>query len=389
MVHPFAFLPKLPPFARWGVLLAASGAFAAALQAAGLPAALLLGPMIAGILVETGGGAIRLARLPHQAAQAVIGCMIAGTLTPSIVGTFFQRWPLFVGVVFAVIAASTLLGFAISYWRIMPGTTAVWGLAPGAAPAMMLMAEGFGADARLVAFMQYLRVVMVAGAAPMIAQIWMHGHAVSARQTAWFPPLHWLPVAETIAIGLCGGVLAHAMRIPAGMLLVPMVLGIALHGSGLVAIELPPWLPAVSYAVLGWSIGLGFTRDILAHATRTLPQTVAAILALMTFCGGLAFILVKTVGVDPLTAYLATSPGGLNAVLIIAASAKVDLPFVMALQTVRFMVVLAIGPSTARLVASQVSPRPVAPAAAAMPPALPIAADDTLARAQEGEAELD
>ena len=40
----------------------------------------------------------------------------------------------------------------------LPGTTAVWGSSPGAATAMVLMAEAFGADARLVAFMQYLRV---------------------------------------------------------------------------------------------------------------------------------------------------------------------------------------------------------------------------------------
>jgi uncharacterized membrane protein AbrB (regulator of aidB expression) len=39
----------------------------------------------------------------------------------------------------------------------------------------------------------------------------------------------------------------------------------------------------------------------------------------MLICGGLAFFLVKTVGIDPLTAYLATSPGSMDSAAIIAA----------------------------------------------------------------------
>jgi uncharacterized membrane protein AbrB (regulator of aidB expression) len=52
-----------------------------------------------------------------------------------------------------------------------------------------------------------------------------------------------------------------------------------------------------------------------------------------------------------LTAYLATSPGGADSVAIIAASSNVDLPFVMAMQTARFMLVMLVGPALARAVA--------------------------------------
>jgi uncharacterized membrane protein AbrB (regulator of aidB expression) len=51
-----------------------------------------------------------------------------------------------------------------------------------------------------------------------------------------------------------------------------------------------------------------------------------------------------------LTAYLATSPGGMDSVAIIAAAAQ-HVAFVMALQSARFLVVLLVGPSVARLVA--------------------------------------
>ena len=44
-------LAKLPRAGQWAALLAVSAAIAALLEAAALPAALLLGPMVAGILV--------------------------------------------------------------------------------------------------------------------------------------------------------------------------------------------------------------------------------------------------------------------------------------------------------------------------------------------------
>ena len=59
----------------------------------------------------------------------------------------------------------------------------------------------------------------------------------------------------------------------------------------------------------------------------------------------------KSAGTDPLTAYLATSPGGADSVAITAASSNVDVPFVMAMQMTRFILVMLIGPTLVRTVA--------------------------------------
>jgi membrane AbrB-like protein len=149
-------------------------------------------------------------------------------------------------------------------------------------------------------------------------------------------------------------VVSRTTRLPAGGLLSAMAIGVAVHLAAPPLLELPPWFLAIGYALLGWNIGLRFTRPVLGAALRALPQTFASIAALMLFCAGVAALLVVALDVDPLTAYLATSPGGVDSVAIIAASTRVDVAFVMALQTVRFMMVLLLGPALSRFVARRI-----------------------------------
>ena len=89
-------------------------------------------------------------------------------------------------VVIAVIAASSTLGWLLTRWRVLPGTAAVWGSSPGAASAMMLMAAAYGADIRLVAFMQYLRVLLVALVATIVARLWTVSAAGPADRAPGF-----------------------------------------------------------------------------------------------------------------------------------------------------------------------------------------------------------
>jgi uncharacterized protein len=340
------------PLAQWTLLAAVSVPLAALLETMGLPAALLIGPMIAGILVGSNGGTIRAPRLPVFAAQTIVGCLVARAITGDIVLRFLKDWPLFLGVILCIVAASTALGWLLTRWQVLPGTTAVWGVAPGGASVMMLMAGAFGADARLVALMQYLRVVLVAAVASGVARQWLADPIASTvPSTPALPVLYWWHLAFTLMIAGLGGALGFGLKIPAGGLLVPMTLAAVLEGLGLVTITLPPWLLAIGYAFLGWSVGLGFTRDILLHASRVLPQILFSICAVIGICALFAFILVEAAGIDPMTAYLATCPGGVDSIAIIGASSHADLSFIMTLQTLRLLVVLLAGPALARFIA--------------------------------------
>jgi membrane AbrB-like protein len=352
---PPGHLTARAPATQWLFILVLSLLGAGALEAAALPAALLIGPMLAGIVAGINGATVRVPRLAFGAAQAIVGCLVAASISPGIFPTFAADWPLILGAVAATLIASSVLGWLISRWRILPGTTAVWGSSPGAATAMVLMAGAFGADQRLVAFMQYLRVIFVSMAAAILARLWVDTSGVEVPATVWFPAIDPKPFAATLLIALVGAGAGRLLKLPSPYFLGTMILGTVLHLGAGIDFQLPQWLLAVSYAAVGWAIGLNFTMPILRHATRALPQIVAAILVLIAVCGGVAWLISRTLGIDPLTAYLATSPGGMDSIAIIAAAAdNVDISFVMALQTVRFLIVLVLGPSMARLIARTV-----------------------------------
>jgi uncharacterized protein len=337
-----------PPVLQWGLLLVASIAFVWLLELIRIPAALLLGSMAAGIGVAAFEGRIAAPKWLFVMAQGVVGCLVARSIGPDILTTILRQWPIFLICVGAVIFFGLALGGLLARWKILPGTTAIWGSTPGAATVMVLMADAFGGDIRLVAVMQYLRVAFVGIVASVVSRLWMTSDSAAAAAPYWFPPLAAGPFAETLALAVGGAVIGVKSKIPAGALLVPMFVGVVLSGSRVVTITLPPWLLAGCYALVGWSIGLRFTRPIVLHAARLLPRMVASIFVLIALCGCLAYVLHVVTGTDALTAYLATSPGGADSVAIIAASSKVDLPFVMSMQIARMLLLILIGPSLAR-----------------------------------------
>ena len=349
-MSPFT-LRQTPQPIQWAALLGASVVSVAAFELMRLPAALMLGAIGAAILLCWFEGRVTIPPWGFVIAQGFIGCLVARAITTDIIVTIFQRWPMFLTLIGAVILFAAALGYVLTRLKVLPGTTAVWGSSAGAATAMVLMSGAFGGDMRLVAVMQYLRVACVGLVASLVARAFLPAGAAAPASIVWFPPVAPGPLLATLALGVGGAIVGVKSKIPAGALLVPMFVGAPLSASHLLTITLPPWLLAICYALVGWSIGLRFTREAILYAWKQLPIILASIFTLIALCGGLAFALHEAAGTDALTAYLATSPGGADAVAIIAASSRVDLPFVMAMQIGRLLVALLVGPTLARTIA--------------------------------------
>jgi len=345
-------LKRHPPFFHWAVLLALSLAFALAFDAIRLPAALLLGAMLAAILIALADGSPRITRKAFVMAQGIVGCLVARGITPEILVLLHENWLLFVSVTIVIVFACVGMGWMLARKKILPGTTAVWACSPGGASVMTLMAGDYGGDMRLVAVMQYMRVVIVTILATVVSHFWIGGaHPEHSVFSNWLTSISWANLAATLLLASVASLLAGFLKIPGGPVLLPLFIGSTLQATGLMTITLPPWILTPAYITLGWSIGLRFTRQSLNQVAQALPLIIASIVCLILVCAGVAVALTWITDIDPLTAYLATSPGGLDSVAIIAATSGVNIPFVMSFQTARLLVVIVTGPALARFMA--------------------------------------
>jgi membrane AbrB-like protein len=350
----FFSLSGWPPFVHWAFLFVLSLAFAGLFDVVRLPAALLLGAMLAAILVAVTDGSPRVTRKAFVAAQSVIGCLIARGITSEILVSLREDWLIFVSVTLLVIFACAAMGWILARRQVLPGTTALWAVSPGGASVMTLMADAYGGDMRLVAVMQYLRVVIATILATFVAHFWIGGASLEHGVFfGWFAEVSWSGLAKTLALAGACALIGLRFRLPGGPIMLPMVLGSVLQANEVMTIVLPQWILAPTYAIVGWGIGLRFSRQTLVQVGRALPSMLVSIACLIGICIGIAVGLTHLTEVDPLTAYLATSPGGVDSVAIIAASSNVNVSFVMAFQTARLLLVTAAGPVLARYLAGR------------------------------------
>ncbi len=336
---------------RWPALAVVSALLSAALLALHMPAAVLMACMVSGLVFALRGLKLSVPKRFFGWGQGLLGCLIARSLHPDQIGPLAAHWPAFLGITLVLIAASSALGWAMMRRQVMPGTTAIWGMAPGGASAMVAMAEEFGADVRLVAFMQYTRVVIVTVVAAVVARV------AGAHIPTTSSSLNLLEVGApsglllTALLVLGGGWVARRFAIAGGAILIPLVAGLVVQFVWGLSPALPPALLVLAYAAIGWSVGLRFARDVLLHALRALPKVLASIALLIGVGVACGALLMVTIGLDPLSAYLATSPGGVDAIAVIATTSAVETSFVMAMQLTRFMVVLIAGPALSRWLA--------------------------------------
>jgi membrane AbrB-like protein len=197
--------------------------------------------------------------------------------------------------------------------------------------------------------MQYARVLVVVLLTPLLIPLAFPGHhGTAAAGTASEPllghPLGWLLV---LAIAAGAGFCARALRVPAGMLLGPMIVAGALTLAG-VDLTVPPLLREAAFAVIGLQVGLRFTVATVRQVGRLLGPVLACIVILLVACFGLAAGLAATTSVSLLDAYLATTPGGLYAVLAVAVGAGANTTFIIAVQGLRVLVMVLLAPVAVR-----------------------------------------
>jgi uncharacterized protein len=331
-----------------GSLLA--GLFA---QVAGLPAGWLVGPMlVALILALVWKEHPTVPRWGRIASLAVVGGMLVATFRRSVLPLIAGQWLPVSLVVGGTLLLSLGAGLLLSGLVRIDRKTAALGALPGAASGMLAMSDPLGADARLVALMQYTRVVVVVVTATLVGRL-ASGAApqqISGQGLQAAPEGMDLLVqgtvptyAITVLVAVLGAWAGTRLRLPAGALLGPLILGVALAELGVVHLAWPPGVPQAAYLVLGLWVGLLFDGASVKRAGRLFPSVLASAVGLVLACAVLGWVLAALTGIDGMTAYLATTPGGIESVAIVALGTGADAPLVLAVQMLRLLAVVFVG----------------------------------------------
>ena len=336
-------LPTLHPTVQWIALIVLAGCCGQLLKLLNIPAALFLGPMLVAIVFGVSGATIRMHKQVFRLGQGTVGVLVAHSMSMGVLLSALESWPVMLLGTVLTILLSAVVGIGLVRYSGIPGHTAAWGTAPGAASAMVAMAEDYGADGRVVATMQYVRVVCVVMVGALVARVvGAPGSGTVAHSSELV-----LQGSNLINFGLSLAVIVFgvfvASRLPAGALLGPLFIGGALQLSGLLQITLPSWMLAIAYGCIGGYIGLRFDRVTIDYVWRRLPMMIIGSLVLIVLCALSAWVMAASMGKDFLSVYLATSPGGLDAMAIIAIDTHSDVGFVLAMQTLRLFGVIISG----------------------------------------------
>ena len=338
--------------ARGSMLLAlAIGAAGGLLFAwARLPLPWMMGAMVATTVASVAGANIRVDHRLRTVMICVLGVMLGSAFQPSLVDQI-SEWAISIAglLVYAIVAG----GLVTWYFRKAAGYDAVtsyFASSPGGLNEMVIVGREMGGDDRVIALTHSARILLVVSTLPFLFQLF----------TDYTPPAGLLPSGGSLDMpvvdwailagcGVVGTIVAKRLRIPAAVLIGPMLLSAVLHVVGITQATPPSLLVAVAQVVMGTGIGCRFAgtavRDIVRIVGISIGSTVILLVLGVLFGLGLE----RITGVPWFVLVLAYAPGGLAEMSLVALALGRDVAFVATHHIFRIGFIVILAPLASRL----------------------------------------
>ena len=330
---------------RWLLLLTVVSAVWVGFILIALPTPLLFGGLVGALLYALARQSAPL-RPPgwcFQAGQAVVGTIVGSAIDWGTLAGLGARWLIVIGISCFALLVSVFVGSLLTRRGASPATAAFSSIAGGAI-GLTAMADDLGADSRVIAVLQYLRLLIVLLTMPVVVTVVFGASdqdgGLSVAAGDWHMDLPF------VALAIVGGVgVGKVVRLPSPALLGPLLVAAPLTLIPYFShAQVPAIVAGLGYLAIGVQVGLRFTVESLKSIGWMVPVAMVTIVVTLVCCAGLGLALAATTDATPLDAYLATTPGGIYAVMGAAASTGSDVTFVAAAQIVRMLIVLALAP---------------------------------------------
>jgi membrane AbrB-like protein len=300
----------------------------------GIPAGAMSGAMIATAAASSllPGSVVPLGKQLRLLAMLVSGISIGASVTRDVLSNIITYPASITGMMICVIAMTATSAAITIVFAKWDRATAVLAAVPGALAYILSVIQTTRASSTRVVAVQMMRVFFLMALVPVIvAESGLILAPVNIR-----PDDPWWIFGVECVLGCAVGLLFTRLKLAGGMLLGAMLASGLAHGLEF-AHGRAPWIVMVSGQILigAWS-GSRFVGFDWRLFLRQSPSILGSIVASLVIAGVFAFFVSGTLGLSFGAVFLAYSPGGFEAMAVLALALGFDPFYVAAHHLSRF-----------------------------------------------------
>lgn len=159
-----------------------------------------------------------------------------------------------------------------------------------------------------------------------------------------------MEMVRTVSVVVVGAALLDRLGVPAGALIGGMLAVALLQLFGPGGAAVPGIVRFAAFAVIGWDLGSGFSPGTIRLLRSAAVPVLAVVVGLLLAAGVVTWFLVR-LGFEPVTAFLAASPGGISQMAALSSELGANGVLVATVHLARVVAVILVSPFVARALA--------------------------------------
>ncbi|HKG00923.1 MAG TPA: AbrB family transcriptional regulator [Xanthobacteraceae bacterium] len=323
--------------------------------AAGFPAGLISGSMLAVAIAAVMGRPVVIPLALARSAFVLLGILLGAVVMPETLKGIAD-WPLSIAIL--VVAAVCMIFATASYLRLVHGwdrVSAIMGASPGSLAQVMALSAEYGLDLRAIAIVQTTRVlILTVGLPGGLALFGLAATGMPAR-----PSAAAFDITELAILVVFSAIVAMLwLRLPGGLLVGAMIGSGLLHGGGWVHAVLPWWIAGAAMITLGAVAGSRFANTTPRMLFGFLGAAFGSFAVAIAVASCFVLLVTRILPFPAADVVVAYAPGAQDTMMVLALALHLDPVFVGAHHLARFFVVTFMVAFLARRVAPKISAAP-------------------------------
>lgn len=302
----------------------------------------LTGPALAVSVAGLAGLRMALANPVRNVAFVILGISIGAGMTAEATQMLLQL-PL----AFAALTLSTVIGLGLCWWALVRifGFDVQSGLlasTPGHLSFVLSIGSQYNLDLPRITIVQSIRLLALTLITPLVAMAL--GITPPSSLTGAGPSMTIFTIGLLAVFAWIASLGLSRIKTPAPLLIGAMLVSMTGHGTDLTPGQMPGWLAAPAFVVLGTLIGTRFggitLRDLRAAAGAGCAATIITSVTAFSFAGLTAVVMQMPLG----TLLIAFAPGGLETMVAMSIALTLAPGFVAACHLARLLVLSVLVP---------------------------------------------